>query len=146
MSTFRFTRIVSILFISVLINFSNAEVNLIHIESQLDPNAIIITQVDIIFVYAQELIDSFPATKTAWYSNQRQFIADAGDRIDVRSVFIPQGFNSETASLPERGAEALKIFIFAEHDTSTAAPIDVTDFNGVLVTIDEFGIVVTRQD
>ena len=109
MSTFRFTRIVSILFISVLINFSNAEVNSIHIESQLDPNAIIITQVDIIFVYAQELIDSFPATKTAWYSNQRQFIADAGDRIDIRSVFIPQGFNSETASLPERGAKALKI-------------------------------------
>ena len=52
MSTFRFTRIVSILFILVLINFSNAEVNSIHIESQLDPNAIIITQVDIIFVYA----------------------------------------------------------------------------------------------
>ncbi len=130
----------------VLINLSSAEVNSIHIESQLDPNAIIITQVDVIFVYTQEFIDSFPATKTAWYSNQLQFIATAGDHIDVRSVFIPQGFNSETISLPERGAQAIKVFIFAEHDASTAAPIDVTDFNDVLVAIDEFGIVVIRRD
>ena len=146
MSTFRFTRIVSILFTPALINLSSAEINSIHIESQLDPNAIIITQVDIIFVYAQEFIDSFPATKTIWYSNQRQFIAAAGDRVDVRSVFIPQGFNSETISLPERGAQAIKVFIFAEHDASTAAPIDVTHFNDVLVAIDEFGIVVTQRD
>ena len=146
MSAFRFTKILSILFMPVLINLSSAEVNSIHIESQLDPNAIIITQVDVIFVYTQEFIDSFPATKTAWYSNQLQFIATAGDHIDVRSVFIPQGFNSETISLPERGAQALKVFIFAEHDASTAAPIDVTDFNDVLVSIDEFGIVVTQRD
>ncbi|MDD9889294.1 MAG: hypothetical protein OXU66_08105 [Gammaproteobacteria bacterium] len=122
-----------------------AEVNSIHIESRLDPNAIIITQVDIIFVYSQEIVDRFPATKTEWYSNQRQFIADADDGIDLRSVFIPQGFNSETASLPQRRNQALKVFIFAEHDASTAAPVDVTDFEDVLVAIDEFGIVVTRR-
>ncbi len=142
----RITKLLSFLSVVALINHSYAEVNSIHIESRLDPNAIIITQVDIIFVYTQELVDNFPATKTEWYSNQRQFIAEAGDSIDLRSVFIPQGFNSETASLPERRSTALKVFIFAEHDASTAAPIDVSEFAEVLVAIDEFGIVVTRRN
>lgn len=142
----RTCKLLSFLSAVALINLSHAEVDSIHIESRLDPNAIIITQVDIIFVYTQELVDAFPSTKTEWYSNQRQFIADAGDRIDLRSVFIPQGFNSETASLPERRSDALKVFIFAEHDASTAAPIDVTEYSDVLVAIDEFGIVVTRRN
>lgn len=123
-----------------------ADVESVYIESRLDPNAIIITQVDIVFVYGEEVLNSFPETKTAWYSNLREFIAAAGEDMDVRSVFIPQGFNSEMASLPERRAEALKVFIFAEHDSSTAPPIDVTDITNVLVEIDEFGIVVSRRN
>tara|TARA_B100000686_G_scaffold316889_1_gene365139 strand:- start:363 stop:671 length:309 start_codon:yes stop_codon:yes gene_type:complete len=101
--------------------------------------------VDIIFVYSQQIIDKFPSTKTEWYSNQREFIANADNGIDIKSVFIPQGFSSETTSLPERLGEALKVYIFAEHDVSSAAPIDVTNFSDVLVTIDEFGIIVTQQ-
>lgn len=123
-----------------------ADVESIYIESRLDPNAIIITQVDIVFVYTQEIVDSFPATKTEWYSNLREVIAAAGENMDVRSVFIPQGFNSEMASLPERRTEAIKVYLFAEHDASTAPPIDVTDYSNVLVEIDEFGIVVSRRD
>lgn len=145
MSALSLKNITAILILLILTNISKAEVNSIYIESRLDPNAIIITQVDIIFVYSQEIVDRFPATKTEWYSNQRQFIAEAGDDIDVRSIFIPQGFNSETASLPQRRSEALKVFIFAEHDVSTAAPVDVTEINDVLVAIDQFGIVVTRR-
>ncbi|MBM88451.1 MAG: hypothetical protein CMQ41_08760 [Gammaproteobacteria bacterium] len=129
----------------LLTNVSYSEINSIHITSRLDPNAILITQVDIIFVYSQQIIDKFPSTKTEWYSNQREFIANADNDIDIKSVFIPQGFNSETTSLPERLGEALKVYIFAEHDVSSAAPIDVTNFSDVLVTIDEFGIIVTQQ-
>ena len=126
-------------------NPSLSEITSIHISSRLDPNAITITQVDIIFVYDQATIDLFPTTKTAWYSTQRRFIADAGKSIDLISVFIPQGFDSETISLPQRESEALKVYVFAQHDDSEAPPIDITNLGTVLIEIDEFGILISEQ-
>ena len=134
---------------SIILLASNSilgEVTSIHISSRLDPNAIIITQVDIIFVYNQDMIDRFPATKTEWYSTQRRFIAEAGENIDLVSVFIPQGFDSETASLPEKKSEALKVYVFAQHDDSESPPIDITNLGNILIEIDEFGILVTRRN
>ena len=125
---------------------SSAEVNSIYISSRLDPNAIIITQVDIVFVYDQDILDEFPSTKTAWYSNQRRFISEAGDKIDLVSVFIPQGFDSQTVSLPERASRSLGTFVFAQHDASEAPPIDISSLERVLIEIDEFGILVSRQE
>ena len=136
------------IFSTVLLLASNpslSEITSIHISSRLDPNAITITQVDIIFVYDQATIDLFPTTKTAWYSTQRRFIADAGKSIDLISVFIPQGFDSETISLPQRESEALKVYVFAQHDDSEAPPIDVTNLGTVLVEIDEFGILISKR-
>ena len=75
--------------------------------------------------YDQEILDEFPSTKTAWYSNQRRFISEAGDKIDLVSVFIPQGFDSQTVSLPKRGVDSLRTFVFAQHDDSHAPPIFV---------------------
>ena len=83
-----------LLLIAIFLRPSAGEVNSIYISSKLDPNAIIITQVDIVFVYDQDILEKFPSTKTAWYSNQRRFISEAGDKIDLVSVFIPQGFDS----------------------------------------------------
>jgi len=122
------------------------EVTSISISSRLDPNAITITQVDIIFVYDQEIVDLFPATKTEWYSNQRTFITEAGEKIDLISVFIPQGFDSETTRLPARKNEAIKVYVFAQHDDSEAPPIDITTLGNILVEIDEFGILITQQN
>ena len=136
------------IFSAVLLLVSNpslSEITSIHISSRLDPNAITITQVDIIFVYDQATIDLFPTTKTAWYSTQRRFVADAGKSIDLISVFIPQGFDSETISLPQRESEALKVYVFAQHDDSEAPPIDITNLGTVLVEIDEFGILISKQ-
>ena len=120
--------------------------NSIYISSKLDPNAIIITQVDIVFVYDQEIIAKFPPTKTAWYSNQRRFISEAGDKIDLISVFIPQGFDSQSVSLPQRSKDALKTFVFVQHDDSEVPPIDISSFERVRIEIDEFGILVSRQN
>ena len=105
--------------------------NSIYISSKLDPNAIIITQVDIVFFYDQDIIAKFPSTKTAWYSNQRRFISEAGDKIDLISVFIPQGFDSQSVSLPQRSNDALKTFVFAQHEDSELPPIDISSFDRV---------------
>ena len=135
----------ALLFAALFSQASSGEVNSIYISSRLDPNAIIITQVDIVFVYDQEILDEFPSTKTAWYSNQRRFISEAGDKIDLVSVFIPQGFDSQTVSLPQRGVDSLRTFVFAQHDDSHAPPIDISSFERVLIEIDEFGILVSRR-
>ena len=123
-----------------------AEVNSVFISSTLDPNAIIITEVDVIFIYDVETAGNLPDTKSAWYSNKRQFTRNAGDKIDIVNVFIPQGFDSEMTSLPTRRADALKVVVYAYHDDSKAAPRDITDTANVLVEIDPFGIRVSSID
>ena len=135
-----------LLLVAIFFRPSAGEVNSIYISSKLDPNAIIITQVDIVFVYDQDILEKFPSTKTAWYSNQRRFISEAGDKIDLVSVFIPQGFDSQSVSLPQRGNDALKTFVFAQHDDSEVPPIEISSFEKVLIEIDEFGILVSRQN
>lgn len=126
------------------IQVSMAEVSSVNISSQLDPNAILITEVDIIFVYSKEIVDDFPGTRTAWYSGKRAFTRNAGDKVDIVNIFIPQGFDSVRATLPERRSEALKVYVFAEHDDSKAAPVDITELVNVLIEIDSFGIRVSR--
>ena len=123
-----------------------AEVKSVFISSTLDPNAIIITEVDVIFIYDAETADSLPLTKSAWYANKRQFTRDAGDKMDIVNVFIPQGFDSEMASLPARRGDALKVVVYAYHDDSKAAPRDISDTDNVLIEIDPFGIRVSSRD
>ena len=91
-------------------------------------------------------LDSRQKTPRKLYSNQRRFISEAGDKIDLVSVFIPQGFDSQSVSLPQRGNDALKTFVFAQHDDSEAPPIDISSFERVRIEIDEFGILVSRQN
>ena len=123
-----------------------AEVNSVFISSTLDPNAIIITEVDLIFIYDAETADNLPSTKSAWYSNKRKFTSDAGDKMDVVNIFVPQGFDSEMVSLPLRRADALKVAVYAYHDDSKVAPRDITGTANVLVEIDPFGIRVSSRD
>ena len=105
-----------------------AEVSSVFISSTLDPNAIIITEVDVIFIYDAETVSNLPDTKSAWYSNKRQFTRNAGNKIDI------------VTSLPARRADALKVVVYAYHDDSKAAPRDITDTANVLIEIDPFGI------
>ena len=123
-----------------------AEVNSVFISSTLDPNAIIITEVDVIFIYDAQTAGNLPDTKSAWYSNKRKFTRDAGDKMDVVNIFVRQGFDSEMASLPLRRADALKVVVYAYHDDSKAAGRDITGTANVLVEIDTFGIRVSNRD
>ena len=132
--------------IFVLSGSATAEVNSVFISSTLDPNAIIITEVDVIFIYDAQTAGNLPDTKSAWYSNKRKFTSDAGDKMDIVNIFIPQGFDSEMASLPARRAEALRVVIYAYHDDSKATARDITDTVNVLVEIDPFGIRVSSRD
>ncbi|MCI5106751.1 MAG: hypothetical protein MRY76_08570 [Pseudomonadales bacterium] len=121
-------------------------VDSVFIQSQLDYNAILISGVDIVFIYDEQVLDEFPNSKSAWYSGKVEFIEQAGERADVVSIFIPQGFDSEMASLPERRDQALKVFIYGQHDASNASPVDVTAMDDVLVQIDQFGILVSSRN
>ena len=125
---------------------SLAAVTSVYISSHLDPNSIIITAVDIVFVYDSETVDRLPGTKSQWVAGKREFTDTAGESIDIVHIFIPQGFDSVMASLPKRSLEALKVVIFAEHEDSKAPPQDITDLDDVLVEIDQFGIRISRRE
>lgn len=130
----------------ILLPSLSLAVESVLVESRLDYNAILITGVDVVFIYDQDLADGFPSSKREWFSGKRQFISAAGDRADVASVFVPQGFSSEMMSLPERRAQAVRVLVMGQHDAPDSAPVDITDFDRVLVEIDQFGIIVSSRD
>jgi len=147
MTLYKFRALLGVFMLALLSTASaHAEVHSVFIQSRLDYNAILITEVDVLFLYDEAVLEGFPATKTEWYSSKRGFLESAGDQIDVVSIFVPQGFDSEMASLPQRRADAIKVFVFGQHDGSTRAPIDITDFENVLVEIDQFGILVSERN
>lgn len=121
-------------------------VDSVFIQSRLDYNAILITGVDIVFVYDQQTLDIMPDNKADWYSGKRSFMEQAGDAADVVSIFVPQGFDSTMAILPERRDQALKVFVYGQHDASDVAPVDITGMTDVLVEIDQFGILVSARN
>jgi hypothetical protein len=140
--------LISTLFLALsgLSSNSWAEVRSVFVQSTLDYNAILITEVDVVFVYSEEALAMIPNTKSAWYGGKRQLLESSGDSIDVVNLFIPQGFDSSMLSLPERRGEALKVFVFGQHDVSTRAPIDISAMENVQVEINQFGIVVTPRN
>tara|TARA_B110000438_G_scaffold291652_1_gene328892 strand:+ start:424 stop:849 length:426 start_codon:yes stop_codon:yes gene_type:complete len=135
------TKFIPFVFLLIYSSTSVAELYEVRISSRLDPNAIIITEVDIIFVYDNDIVNNFPKSKSSWYSGKRRFTSSAGDKVDVVNIFIPQGFDSVSPTLPARKAEARKVFVFAYHDDAQASPVDLTDMSAVLIEIDPFGIV-----
>ena len=140
--------LISTLFLALsgLSSNSWAEVRSVFVQSTLDYNAILMTEVDVVFVYSEEALAMIPDTKSAWYGGKRQLLESSGDSIDVVNLFIPQGFDSSMLSLPERRGEALKVFVFGQHDVSTRAPIDISAMENVQVEINQFGIVVTPRN
>jgi hypothetical protein len=117
-----------------------SQVESVAIRSMLDPNAVLITEVDIIFLYDSRLFNELPVNKRDWYSNKRRFTSQYKDVLDVVNIFIPQGFDSVKAILPGRKEKAVKAFVFAYHDDSKASPVDITNIANVKIEVDQFGI------
>lgn len=138
-------RALSLLILTVLAAQAAAAVESIQIRSRLDPNAIEITGIDVLFLYDEATAARIPATKSAWYGNRRALTQELGDEFDLVSTFIPQGFDSAAVSLPDRAADAIRVLIFAEHAASGAAPVDITEMTVVLIEIDPFGIRVSAE-
>lgn len=138
-------RALSLLILAVLAAQAAAAVESIQIRSRLDPNAIEITGIDVLFLYDEATAARIPATKSAWYGNRRALTQELGDEFDLVSTFIPQGFDSAAVSLPDRAADAIRVLVFAEHAASGAAPVDITEMTAVLIEIDPFGIRVSAD-
>lgn len=138
-------RALSLLILTVLAAQAAAAVESIQIRSRLDPNAIEITGIDVLFLYDEATAARIPATKSAWYGNRRALTQELGDEFDLVSTFIPQGFDSAAVSLPDRAADAIRVLVFAEHAASGAAPVDITEMTAVLIEIDPFGIRVSAE-
>ena len=138
-------RLLPLLFLSFFASGISAAIESVEIRSRLDPNAIEITGVDLLFLYDEDTAARIPETKSAWYANRRSLTRELGDAFDLVSTFIPQGFDSARLTLSERAAGAIRVLVFAEHEAFGAPPVDVTDMTNVLIEIDPFGIRVSSQ-
>lgn len=117
----------------------------ITINSLLDPNAILITEVDVIFVYDQSVADSLPGIKQDWYRNKYALVQQGGDKLQVVTVSAPQGFVSDTVRMPARHREAVKVLVAAYHEAGSARLHEITQYNSVRVDIDSYGIAVSGR-
>ena len=125
--------------------YGDNDLNRIRIQSLLDFNAILITEVDVVFVYDQATAEALPTTKGAWYAEKYDLLRDDPAQLDVVTTSIPQGFDSATLILPERAAQAVRVFAVAYHEAPGAALHDLTDRQSALIQIDPFGIRVSGQ-
>lgn len=139
-------RIFCVLFLVTWLTSAHALPDNIRIVSRLDPNAITITEVDIVFIYDAELAQNFPATKKDWYAGKFMLTRSAGVNMEVVNTFVPQGFDSASPPLPERRGEAIRILVFALHDDSATRAFDITGFSNTLIEIDPFGIRVSDSE
>lgn len=134
------TRFFCMLTLAVWLAPAQALPEIIRIVSTLDPNAITITEVDIVFIYDADLASNFPTTKSEWYAAKFMLTRNAGARLDVVNTFVPQGFDSTTPPLPERKGDAVRIVVFALHDAPETPAFDITEFANALIEIDPLGI------
>lgn len=125
----------------------HAENNLrsVFIQSLLDFNAILITEVDVVFVYDQATAEQIPATKGDWYAQKYDLLKDDPVELDVITTSIPQGFDSASLSLPDNSAAAVMVFAVGYHEAQGTAIHDMSGMERTLIQIDQFGIRVSEN-
>ena len=133
----------------VLWSFSSAyaenQLSDINISSRLDFNAILITEVDLVFVFDQRLADQLPTLKGQWYSQKYDLMRDGTAGLTVITISAPQGFDSANVNLPQQSTEAVRVFAVGYHEAQETPVHDLTGRKRVLVEIDEFGLLVSEQ-
>jgi len=144
----RSTAALVILSLAVLPTSVQAENSLrsVLIQSLLDFNAILITEVDVVFVYDEATAAQMPTTKGEWYAEKYDLLKDDPAELDVITTSIPQGFDSASLSLPENSADAVIIFAVAYHEGQGVEIHDLTAMERSLIQIDQFGIRVSARD
>lgn len=117
----------------------------VRIQSLLEFNAILITEVDVVFVYDQAIAEQLPATKGEWYARKYDLLQNDVAGLEVVTTSIPQGFDSAFVILPERSRDAVNIFAVGYHEGQDIPIHDLTGLENALIQIDQFGIRVSGQ-
>lgn len=139
--------LIALLVFATLAASASAEtaINSIRVSSRMDLNSILLSGIDVVFFYDDSIVADQPFTQFDWYSNKREYRETHADVIDVVNLPILQGFDSANLSLPEGYEAAVKVLVFAEHQTPQSAPADVTGMTNVLIEIDQFGVFVSDK-
>lgn len=121
------------------------KIEAIQVSSRLDFDAILITEVDVLFVYDATLAAELDISKSEWYSMKYDLIEAGRGGFDLETVSVPQGFSYQNVSLPEDSELAVKVFVAAYHEPGDIPLRDVTEYSRVMIEIDQFGIIVSDQ-
>ncbi|MEX0618994.1 MAG: hypothetical protein WDZ76_11445 [Pseudohongiellaceae bacterium] len=122
------------------------QIESVRISSTLDPNAILITDVDVVFIFDEARLANFPETKSGWYSQKFMMRRNAGDAIRVVTTSVPQGFDYQDIILPEGHRNALRVLAFAQHQAQDTSPLDLTDMIRPMLEVDDFGLILSERD
>ena len=118
----------------------------VRIQSLLDFNAILITEVDVVFVYDEAVAAQLPTTKGEWYAQKYDLLKEGSRQVDVVTTPVPQGFVSDSLIMPENSRAAVRVFAVGYHEAQGTPVHDLTDFESALIEIDHFGIRVSSRN
>lgn len=99
----------------------------IEVLAEADANQQRATQLDVIFVYSQDVLKRLPATAERWFMLREELLRIAGAHVDVISHEVPASFAVGPLELPQRADKALKVVAYASYaNASGQAMVDLT--------------------
>jgi len=104
-----------------------------------------VSDVDVLFVYDNALLNQLPFTQFDWVSSKEEYLDRADDLLELLQFHIAADSESQMVPLPQRYSQAVAVLVFASHEDPVAEAIDITFETGILLQIESYGINVIQN-
>lgn len=98
------------------------------------------SEVDILFVYDDSLLNQLPFTQFDWISSKDEYLDREDKLLELVQFNIVADSELQEVPLPHRHNQAVGILVFASHEDPVAEAIDISFETNILLQIESYGI------
>jgi len=117
----------------------------ISIQPATELRADFISDVDVLFVYDNALLNQLPFTQFDWISSKEEYLDRAGNQLELVQFRISAQTELQQVLLSQQQNQAIGILVFASHEDPVAEAIDITSETKILLQIESYGINVLQD-
>jgi len=104
-----------------------------------------ISDVDVLFVYDNTLLNQLPFTQFDWISSKEEYLDGADNQLELVQFKITAQSELQQVSVSQQQNQAIGILVFASHEDPVAEAIDITSETKILLQIESYGINVLQD-
>ena len=104
-----------------------------------------ISDVDVLFVYDNTLLNQLPFTQFDWISSKEEYLDEADNQLELIQFRISAQSELQRLSVSQQQNQAIGILVFASHEDPVAEAIDITSEIKILLQIESYGINVLQD-